>query len=61
MDVENKTIDGYIYYEDFRDTVFSRYRITVDTSTWRTPDSYYKEFKREGTMPWFPDSITPSP
>ena len=57
MDVANKAISGYTYYGEFRDTLFSQYQITVDTSSWRTPRSYYKEFKRKGTLPWFPDNI----
>jgi len=57
IDVVNKTINGYTYYGEFRDTLFSQYQITVDTSSWRTPRSYYNEFKRKGTLPWFPDNI----
>lgn len=57
MDIKNKTIDGYTGYGAFRDTLSSKYQIAVDTSSWRTPRSYYKEFKRKGTLPWFPDSI----
>ena len=57
ISITNKTINGYTDYEVFRDTLFSKYQLTVDTLSWRTPRSYYNEFKREGTMPWFPDSI----
>jgi hypothetical protein len=57
VSIQNKTINGYTDYEAFRDTVFSKFQITIDTLSWRTPKSYYKEFKKEGIMPWFPDSI----
>ena len=58
MDVKHKTINGYTDYTIFKDTLYSRYRITnIDTLLWRTPRSYYEEFKKERFMPWFPDSI----
>ena len=57
ISITNKTVNGYTEYEVFRDTLFSKYQLTVDTLSWRTPRSYYNEFKKEGTMPWFPDSI----
>jgi hypothetical protein len=57
ISIQNKTMNGYTDYEAFRDTVFSKFQITIDTLSWRTPRSYYNEFKKEGIMPWFPDSI----
>jgi hypothetical protein len=57
VSIQNKTMNGYTDYEAFRDTVFSKFQITVDTLSWRIPKSSYKEFKKEGIMPWFPDSI----
>jgi len=57
ISITDKTFNGYRYYEDFRDTLFSKYQITVDTLSWRTPLSFYKEFKKDGTLSWFPDSI----
>jgi len=57
VDIENKIRDGYTDYKMFSDTLYSRYQITTDTLFWRTPESYYEEFKKEHFMPWFPDSI----
>jgi hypothetical protein len=57
ISITDKTFNGYPYYEDFRDTVFSKYQTIVDTLSWRTPDYYYKKFKKDGTLSWFPDSI----
>ena len=57
ISIKHKIYKGFTDYEEFRDAVFSGFQITVDTSTWRTPNSYYREFKKEGTLPWFPDSI----
>ena len=58
VDIENKIKEGYTDYQVFKDTLYSRYRITTDTLSWRTPRSYSDEFKKERFMPWFPDSIT---
>ena len=58
IDMENKIKEGYPDYKSFSDTLYSQYQITVDTSSWREPKSYYEEFKKEHFMPWFPDSIS---
>ena len=58
IDVENKIKEGYPDYQSFKDTLLSRYQITTDTLSWRTPRSYSDEFRKERFMPWFPDSIT---
>jgi len=58
IDIENKIEEGYIDYKTFSDTLQSRYQITIDTLSWRTPESYYEDFRKERFMPWFPDSIT---
>ena len=57
VDVGNEIEEEYTDYETFKDTLYSRYQITTDTLSWRTPRSYYEEFKKERLMPWFPDSI----
>ena len=58
VDIENRIREGYSDYKTLCDTLLSRYKITIDTLSWRTPKSYYEEFKKERFMPWFPDSVT---
>jgi len=59
IDIDNKTFNGYTDYKEFKDTLHTRYQIVIDTSSWRTPRSYYEEFKKERFMPWFPQQIPP--
>ena len=51
LDIKNKIAEGYIDYKTFNDTLYSRYQITTDTLSWRTPRSYYEEFKKKRLMP----------
>lgn len=62
LDTEQKIIEGYTNYENLQNSLKINYGITdIDTLSWRTPRSYYNEFRKEKFLSWFPDTLRYTP